>query len=65
MNKFTIQHATQLMQSVADGQATLSADDARAIVGLLKYQDTLVRSYFDALVEKMKKAWQEQSDRVD
>jgi len=45
MNKFTIQHATQLMQSVADGQATLSADDAKAIIGLLEYQSNLVSSY--------------------
>lgn len=59
MNKFTIQHAMDLMQSVADGKATLSADDARRVVDILKYQATLVSTYaanVDALVEKMKGA---------
>jgi hypothetical protein len=59
MTKFTIQHATELMQSVADGTHTLSADEAKIVVDILKYQATLVSTYAASvfsIVKKMKEA---------
>lgn len=43
--KFTIEDAIRLMQSVADGHAGLSAKDAVLMVDLLRYQASLVSSY--------------------